>query len=292
MLGQALWPSDLVMSVDPLDVVNFLPHLEKAARSAGDIALGFFNPGERTSAVVSYKHGGSPVTEADLLVDRFLFQEMRRLTPEAAWLSEESTDSDARLANHQLIIVDPIDGTTAFARGDPRWAISIAYIVAGQPLAGVIHAPALDETFTAVAGQGAFLNGRQLVVTRRNTLAGAAIVAPRLMHSALQRTAYNFVLAPRAPSLALRLADVAAGRHDLVIAAPNSRDWDIAAADIILREAGSFLSELDEAPLVYNRSRVTRGTLIAAPAPLFNETRALVIAASKGDPTYDADVGK
>ncbi|MFM6158001.1 MAG: inositol monophosphatase family protein, partial [Sphaerospermopsis kisseleviana] len=74
--------------------------------------------------------GEPPFTEADLLVDRFLIQEMRRLRPEAAWLSEESTDSDARLANQELIVVDPIDGTTAFARGDARWAISIAYVLA------------------------------------------------------------------------------------------------------------------------------------------------------------------
>mgnify|MGYP006265466023 FL=1 len=274
---------------DPLKVIDFLPHLEKVARNAGDLALGFFNPGERTSADISYKNGGSPVTEADLLVDRFLIQELRRLRPEAAWLSEESTDSDARLANQELIVVDPIDGTTAFARGDARWAISIAYVLAGQPIAGVIHAPALGETFTAASGQGAFVNGRRLMASRRNTLANAAIVAPRSMHAALQSMTHNFILAPRAPSLALRLADVAAGRHDLVIASSNSRDWDIAAADIILREAGYFLSELDQAPLVYNRSQVTRGMLIAAPAPLFNESRALALALSQGDPAYDAD---
>ena len=152
---------------DPLKVIDFLPHLEKVARNAGDLALGFFNPGERTSADISYKNGGSPVTEADLLVDRFLIQELRRLRPEAAWLSEESTDSDARLANQELIVVDPIDGTTAFARGDARWAISIAYVLAGQPIAGVIHAPALGETFTAAVGQGAFVNGRRLMASRR-----------------------------------------------------------------------------------------------------------------------------
>ena len=280
------------MRLDPLDVPDILPRLERAARSAGDIALGFFNLGERTSAEVTYKNGGSPVTEADLLIDRFLIQEMQRLKPEAAWLSEESADSDARLTNDQLIIVDPIDGTTGFARGDSRWAISIAYVVAGQPLAGVIHAPALDETFTAAAGQGAFLNGHQLVASRRNTLAGAAIVAPKSMQPALQKTAHNFVLAPRAPSLALRLADVAAGRHDMVIAAPNSRDWDIAAADIILREAGAYLSELDEAPLVYNRPLVTRGMLIAATLPLLNETRALALATLEGDLSYDSAVSK
>ena len=100
------------MRLDPLDVPDILPRLERAARSAGDIALGFFNLGERTSAEVTYKNGGSPVTEADLLIDRFLIQEMQRLKPEAAWLSEESADSDARLTNDQLIIVDPIDGTT------------------------------------------------------------------------------------------------------------------------------------------------------------------------------------
>jgi myo-inositol-1(or 4)-monophosphatase len=78
----------------------------------------------------------------------------------------------------------------------------------------------------------------------------------------------------------------------MVIAAPNSRDWDIAAADIILREAGAYLSELDEAPLVYNRPLVTRGMLIAATLPLLNETRALALATLEGDLPYDSAVSK
>ena len=270
------------MHTDKSDLGGFLARLEAVTREAGEIALSYFRHGERTSAAVSYKGGGSPVTEADIAVDRFLHDEMRRLAPQAGWLSEETADSAARLALDQIIIVDPIDGTHAFSRGDARWAVSIALVAGGRPVAGVIHAPALGETYTGAAGFGAWLNGESLGKLTRNRLAGAIVVAPRMLHSEFARLPQNFVLAPRTPSLALRLVDVAAGRRDLVVAAPNSRDWDIAAADVILEEAGATLGENEGAPLVYNRPSLARDMLIAAPNSLYDEARAVVRAVAEG----------
>ena len=250
---------------------ELLPRLEAAARQAGEIALAYFRPGERTSAAVSYKNGGSPVTEADLAVDRFLNEEMRRLAPQAGWLSEETADTDARLSQRSLFVVDPIDGTSAFTRGDARWAVSIALVEAGRPTLGVVHAPALGETFSAAAGVGAFLNGAPLVAPIRTSLAGAKMIAPRPLHAQLEAAPQKVVLVPRVPSLALRLVDIAAGRHDLVFTTPNSRDWDIAAADVILSESGVTLTESGRAPLIYNRPSLARGALIAAAATLIDD---------------------
>lgn len=270
------------MHISGTDLAGFLSRLEDVTREAGAIAMSYFRPGAATSAVVSYKGGGSPVTEADIAVDRFLHEEMRRLAPRAGWLSEETTDSEARLALDQIVVVDPIDGTHAFSRGDPRWAVSIALIADGRPVAGVIHAPALGETYTGATGLGACLNGKPLGRLARDRLAGAIIVAPRVLHAEFARLPQNFTLAPRTPSLALRLVDVAAGRHDLVVAAPNSRDWDIAAADVILQEAGATLGETEGAPLIYNRPSLARDMLIAAPNSLYDETLALVRAVMDG----------
>ena len=270
------------MHISESNLAGFLSRLEDVTREAGAIAMSYFRPGESTSAAVSYKGGGSPVTEADIAVDRFLHEAMRQLAPKAGWLSEETADSEARLARDSLVVVDPIDGTHAFSRGDARWAVSIALVERGRPVAGVVHAPALGETFTGGLGLGAFLNGERLAAAARESLAGAVLVAPRALQSEIARLPQNFVLAPRTPSLALRLVDVAAGRHDLVVAAPNSRDWDIAAADLILEEAGAKLGETVGAPLIYNRPTLARDMLIAAPNSLYDETLALVRAVTGG----------
>jgi myo-inositol-1(or 4)-monophosphatase len=264
------------------ELTDFLSRLEHVAREAGDIAMRFFRRGARTAAAISYKGGGSPVTEADFAVDRFLFEEMRRLAPQAGWLSEETADDEARLARESLVIVDPIDGTNAFTQGDERWAVSIALIEGGRPTAGVVHAPARGETFTAARGLGAFLNGERLAAVSRASLAGALAIAPRPLHARLATLPQNIGLAPRTPSLALRLVDIAAGRHDIVISSPNARDWDIAAADVILCESGVALAEVDGGTLTYNRSSSKRGMLVAAPRPLIEETRAIARTVSKG----------
>ena len=133
--------------------------LVEAARLGGEIALRDFRMGAQTSAAIEYKPGGSPVTAADLAVDQFLKSRLSARIPEAGWLSEETADNSARLAQSTLLVVDPIDGTRAFVAGDPRWAVSIALVVDRRAVAGVVHAPALSETFAASIGGGATLNG-------------------------------------------------------------------------------------------------------------------------------------
>lgn len=261
---------------------DLLPRLEALTRRAGDIALRFFRPGARTIAQISYKNGGSPVTEADFAVDRFLFEETRALAPQAGWLSEETADTAERLSRDSLFVVDPIDGTQAFTRGDDRWCVSVALVERGRPTIGVIHAPALGETYIAARGAGAFVNGERLRAPQHDTLRGARIVAPAWLRDAIMQLPGGYEIAPRKPSLALRLADIAAGRHDVVVAGPNARDWDIAAADILLEEAGARLGEPDGATLTYNRASAARRMLVAAPVSLFDETLAMAHAVSEG----------
>lgn len=89
-------------------------------------------------------------------------------------------------------------------------------------------------------------------------------------------------MAARAPSLALRLTDIARGTNDLAIASAGARDWDIAAADLILSEAGGILSEIAGQALVYNRATSRRDMLVAAPRALLTESLVLARAAMKG----------
>jgi myo-inositol-1(or 4)-monophosphatase len=239
--------------------------LVAAAYAAGRIALPYFKTGERTAAHVHYKGGGSPVTEADLAVDDFLKKKLSNAFAGAGWLSEETEDNAARLNHSRLLVVDPIDGTRGFVGGDPHWTVSIALVVAGRPVAGVVHAPALDETFAAAARCGAALNGRPIAVSEREQLDGARIGGPRAMIQDIQHGArLSLDLKPKIPSLAYRIALVAKGELDLAVASGKAHDWDIAAADLILAEAGGALVDAAGEALTYNREETLHPELFAA----------------------------
>ncbi|MGH6858586.1 MAG: 3'(2'),5'-bisphosphate nucleotidase CysQ, partial [Methylocella sp.] len=222
-----------------------------------------------------HKAGGSPVTEADYLVDRFLRQRLETLVPEAGWLSEETEDSSARLAKDIVLVVDPIDGTRSFMRGHGAWAIAVALVEHGRPLIGVVHAPALGETYVAVRGAGARLNDTAIAVSNLVALgARARVAAPVFLAERLREAGLQFALQPKIPSLALRIANVASGALDAGFASENARDWDIAAADLILHEAGGRLASLDGCAIVYNRGDTRHGLLTAAPAQIHAEVNA------------------
>ncbi len=233
------------------------------------LALGFFRHGAATSARIETKAGGSPVTEADLAVDALLKAQLGEAIPEAGWLSEKSADNSDRLSRRTLLIVDPIDGTRAFVAGDPRWAVSVALAAEGRPVAAVVHAPALEETYAAARGGGAELNGAPLSVSlpvdpRRLSAAG-----PKPILQAMGTTlGATLDIAPRVPSLAYRLCMAARGAIHFAVAAGNSHDWDIAAADLMLEEAGARLVDATGERLTYNRPRVRRSPLLATPDAL------------------------
>jgi myo-inositol-1(or 4)-monophosphatase len=255
--------------------------LAVAAREAGELALGFFRHGERTSAEVNAKAGGSLVTEADLGANLLLQRRLTQAFPDAGWLSEETADDFERLTRRGLIVVDPIDGTRAFVAGDPRWAVSVALVVDERPVAGVVHAPALHETYAAARGAGADLNGLRLAASSRIDPSHFAAAGPKWIIQAIAaRLGASGDIAPRVPSLAYRLCMAARGSVDFAVAAENSHDWDIAAADLMLEEAGARLLDARGEPLNYNARRVRRGALIAAPkarsAEVINAFRAAI----------------
>lgn len=248
-----------------------LHQLTAAALRGGEIAMDWFRPGERTHARIDSKEGGSPVTEADHAVDAFLRAELPAFVPQAAWLSEETEDDPSRLECEQVIIVDPIDGTRAFLSGDPRWGVCIALVVGGRPVAGVIHMPALNQTFVAEEGAGAFRNGELIRASNRPHLAGATLAGPASLVKSLTSKGLEANLEPKIPSLAYRFARVAEGSLDAGLSSTNACDWDIAASDIILREAGGIVSDLEGAPPRYNRANIRHPILVAGPGALQQE---------------------
>src|SRR6201999_3818755 len=120
----------------------------------GDIARKFFGTDYKRWS----KAGGSPVSEADLAVDRFLRQRLTGARPDYGWLSEESADDPARHTKARTFIVDPIDGTVAFLKARPHFTICAAIVAEGRPYAGVVYNPMSDELYAARDGGGAFRN--------------------------------------------------------------------------------------------------------------------------------------
>jgi myo-inositol-1(or 4)-monophosphatase len=249
-----------VSSTDaPIDLERLLSRLDAIVREAGEIALGYFRGG---AAKRWSKHDDSPVTEADIAVDRFLAERLPPLVEGSAWLSEETADTTERLSRRHVWIVDPIDGTRAFIEGRPEWVVSAALVEHGAPVLGVVHNACEDETFAGARGAGAFRNGAQLRMDDVEGLTGLNIGGPQSLLSSL--AAHGVVKGQWRYALANRLVQVAGGGLDAALARPNAHDWDIAAAHVILEEAGGRLIGFDGAVPTYNRTGTRHGGLIAA----------------------------
>lgn len=231
--------------------------LERVLRKAGAIALKMF----RADVRHWIKNVSSPVSEADIAVNDLIRKELSYFGD--AWLSEESEDDDARLSAGRVWVVDPIDGTRAFIAGREDWCLSAALVVDGRPVLGAIFAPAFDQFFRAEAGRGATLNGRRIAVNAHPAPGAALIGGPRPLLESLDLAALGATAAPRLGSLALRLVRVAEGALDAAIASANSHDWDLAAADILVHEAGGVLTTTAGEKIQYNQPSGRHGVLVA-----------------------------
>jgi len=243
-----------------LSASEALPLLTEAAREAGEIGLRFMRDGAR----VFDKSDNSPVTEADLAIDAHLAARLRPVSDAIGWLSEETADSADRLARRQVWVLDPIDGTRGFIARNGEWVISAALVEDGRPLAGVLYRPTTDELYSAGRGLGAFRNGERLRADAGGLDATRRAAGPKLMFDVLQRSLPQVERAASLSSLALRIACVAEGRVDVAFASGAAHDWDIAAADVILAEAGGRLTTIAGADIAYNRPDPVHEPLLAA----------------------------
>ncbi|PLW75167.1 3'(2'),5'-bisphosphate nucleotidase CysQ [Cohaesibacter celericrescens] len=238
--------------------------LEQAAREAGNLALQFFNRDPK----VWTKGNHSPVTEADIAVDRMLHERLLKARPDYGWLSEESEDNDVRLNKQRVFVVDPIDGTKAFIDGGTEWTISIAVVKDNRPVAAALYAPVRGEMYVASKSGGSMLNGAPLLCPNLASLEEARVAGPRqaIDKGPLARAGvigYGFVR-----SLAYRLVMITTGSIDIALARQDANDWDLAAADLIVEEAGGLLRDKQNAVLSYNRVNTQHDCLYASCKPL------------------------
>lgn len=212
------------------------------------------------------------MTNADLAADRLLKERLRAARPDYGWLSEETADDPARLAHRRIFVVDPIDGTRAFLNDRPWWAVSVAVVDGDRPVAGVVFAPELAETYAARAGGGATLDGAPIRVGAAERLEACRMAGdPRLFAHPSWPIPWPEMRVEQRNSTAYRMCLVAAGVFDAAVAPVAKHDWDLAAADLIATEAGAFVGDHRGETFRYNRPSPVQASLVCttpALAPL------------------------
>lgn len=191
------------------------------------------------------------VSEIDRKAEAMIIDALRKTYPEHGFIGEESGASNAEA--EYVWIIDPLDGTTNFVRGIPHYSVSIACSHKGKIIHGLVHDPIRRETFSASRGEGAFVNGRRMRVSKAKSIDGALLgtgipfsnrkeeyIAPYM--ATLAELLPNTAGVRRAGSAALDLAYVASGRFDAFWEVGLSK-WDIAAGILLITEAGGLVSD-------------------------------------------------
>ena len=245
--------------------------LVAAAVEAGTLALDLRARGLK----IAFKEGNSPVTNADFATDTLLKTKLGQARPDYGWLSEETADDLVRLHRRRVFVVDPIDGTRAYMKDKPWWVISVAVVEDGQPIAGVVYAPQVGEVYTALAGGGAKLNGSLIVPALTGRLDVCGMVGDQRMfdHPSWPQ-AWPPMRVESRNSTAYRMCLVASGQFDAALALVAKADWDLAAADLVAREAGAYCGDHLGRGFAYNGQIPAQLSLLcAAPrlAPLILE---------------------
>jgi myo-inositol-1(or 4)-monophosphatase len=237
---------------------------EAATREAGMLAHAYYFARARAWT----KADSSPVSDADHAVDRLLHDRLIGRRPGYGWISEERPDNAARLDRERVWIVDPIDGTRAFLKRRPHWVVSVALAVSGRPEFGFLYNPVCAELFAARRGSGATMNGHPIAVSDRDSLAGCRMLAtPSRLAPERWARPWPDMEVTRVNSFAYRVALVASARADAAIAFSRIHQWDLAAADVIVSEAGGVMTTPEGKEIGYNTANLRYpGAVVAGPA--------------------------
>lgn len=235
---------------------HILEQVVAITREAGQAILRYYHH----DLIVQQKADHSPVTEADLAANRVIISALSKRFP---WpiLSEESADPgfDVRNSWEQYWLIDPLDGTKEFIKGNDEFTVNIALIVRGKPVLGVVYAPALDALYYGSQETGAFvvrdnqttpLNVREDPSDNWHLITGRATPKPRLERFIAQTT----IRQVSHLGSSLKICHIAEGLADLYPRLGNTCEWDTAAAQIILEVVGGHLVDFDGQPLRYNEN--------------------------------------
>ncbi len=232
------------------------------AREAGAAIMPFFKV---QNLGINTKLDDSPVTEADFSAHKVIEQHLAELTPDIPLLSEESEEHTKRQRRKwsRYWLVDPLDGTKEFIAGKPEFSVNIALIDQGKPVFGVIYAPVFDSLYFAGDGAGAWKQVGQdsadSIQTKPPTSTFLVTISSRTRREPVKQLLepikpYEFLIA----GSSLKMCYIAEGEVDIYPRLGATSEWDTAAAQIILQQAGGAVLNKQLKPLTYNQ----RDTLI------------------------------
>jgi len=264
--------SDLRAAPVPADAAfqaEALRRIRAALEAAVDVLRGF-----RADTVrIEHKPGAGPVTEADRAANDVL----ARMLPaeDEGWLSEESRDDPARLEKRRVWAVDPLDGTREFVAGIPEWCVSVGLVEDGRPIAGGVANPATGEVFLGSLESGVTYNGRAAVVSARQSLDAAVVLASRSEYDRGEWERFRgaaFTVRPMG-SVAYKLALVAVGLADATWTLVPKHEWDVAGGVALVLAGGGSVGGRDGSALRFNQPRPWLSGLIAHPPALLPAVR-------------------
>jgi myo-inositol-1(or 4)-monophosphatase len=237
------------------------------AREAGDIMRKYFRSADIGT---EWKEDATPVTVADTTINQLVIDAVKRAFPEHGVIGEEGSYESER---EQVWIVDPVDGTVPYSLGIPVSSFLLALVNKhdGQPVLGVTYEPYLDEMYTAVRGEGAFLNGATIETSKTGSLTKtyAALYGPAVQTEAVdyapgrtidelyERGCNGFRMA----SGAYTGARIATGQFASLVMG-NGKPWDSASIAILVQEAGGVATDLEGNPRRYDKTEL--GCVISA----------------------------
>ena len=242
-----------------LENIN-IEDIKSIALQAGDAIMEIYSK----DFSVDYKDDKSPLTEADLKSNEIICNKLQELYPNIPIMSEENkqTEYEIRKNWEYYWCIDPIDGTKEFIKKNDEFTVNIALIYKNIPVLGVVYAPAIHEMYNAKKGEGAFKNGQKLPLYVNDTPQEKLNVVASKSH--LSQETQEFINALETKSIeqasrgsSLKLCMVAEGVADIYPRLAPTMEWDTAAADAIVREAGKMTYQFENhKPVVYNKDNL------------------------------------
>jgi 3'(2'), 5'-bisphosphate nucleotidase len=237
-----------------------LEDIVRIAQEAGDAIMQIYTK----DFSIEYKDDKSPLTEADTKSNEIICDALEKLYPNIPIMSEENkqTDYEERKEWEYYWCIDPIDGTKEFIKKNDEFTVNIALIHKNTPVLGVVYAPAIDEMYKAKKGEGAFKNNQKLPLqTNLNPKEKLYVVASK---SHLSPETQEFIdnletkeIEQVSKGSSLKLCMVAEGKADIYPRLAPTMEWDTAAADAVVREAGKMTYQFESnQPMVYNKENL------------------------------------
>jgi myo-inositol-1(or 4)-monophosphatase len=227
-----------------------LSYAKKAATEAGKAIASFYDK----NLEVKYKNPQQPVTEADLAANAIIKEILLDEFAGDAWLSEEDADTEARLKNPRVWIVDPLDGTREFINKNPEFAVSIGLVVDGVAVVGAIYNPITNELFSAAVGAGAWKNKERIFVSPNQDTSKITLLASVSENQRGEWDEFKKIFSVKMiGGSAYKMGLVGAGAADGSFTLRPKSEWDVCAGVAIVNEAGGVVTAADGSKILFNQ---------------------------------------